>query len=70
MISNDFYAMLAFLKKDFTRDEIKKELHIAGMAGFRDLDSYIDLVIRTRAELSNMIRNENSRLINQYMGWE
>lgn len=69
-VSNDFYAMLAFLKKDFTRDEIKKELHIAGMAGFRDLDSYIDLVIRTRAELSNMIRNENSRLINQYMGWE
>lgn len=62
--------MLDFLKKDLSRDEIKRELYIAGMAGFRDLDSYIDLVIRTRAELSDMLRNENSRLINQYMGWE
>lgn len=68
-VSNDFYAMLDFLKKDFTHDEIKRELSIAGMAGFRDMDSYIDLVIRTRAELSNMLRTENSTLINQYMGW-
>lgn len=70
VVSDDFYAMLDFLKKDLSRDEIKRELYIAGMAGFRDLDSYIDLVIRTRAELSDMLRNENSRLINQYMGWE
>lgn len=69
-VSNDFYAMLDFLKRDFTRDEIKRELHVAGMAGFRDLDSYVDLVIRTRVELSNMLRNENSILINKYMGWE
>ena len=70
VVSDDFYAMLDFLKKNLSRDEIKRELYIAGMAGFRDLDSYIDLVIRTRAELSDMLRNENSRLINQYMGWE
>lgn len=69
VVSDDFYAMLDFLKKNLSRDEIKRELYIAGMAGFRDLDSYIDLVIRTRAELSDMLRNENSRLINQYMGW-
>lgn len=69
-VSDDFYAMLDFLKKDLSHDEIKRELYIAGMAGFRDLDSYIDLVIRTRAELSDMLRNEDSRLINQYMGWE
>lgn len=69
-VSDDFYAMLDFLKKDLSRDEIKRELYIAGMAWFRDLDSYIDLVIRTRAELSNMLRNENSTLINQYMGWK
>ncbi|MBD5325771.1 MAG: hypothetical protein HDS04_03720 [Bacteroides sp.] len=69
-VSNDFYAMLDFLKKDLTHDEIRRELHVAGMAGFSDLDSYIDLVIRTRAELSNMLRKENSTLINQYMGWE
>lgn len=70
VVSDDFYAMLDFLKKNLSRDEIKRELYIAGMAGFCDLDSYIDLVIRTRAELSDMLRNENSRLINQYMGWE
>lgn len=69
-VSNDLFAMLDFLKRDLTRDEIRRELYIAGMAGFRDLGSYIDLVIRTRAELSTMLRNENSTLINQYMGWE
>lgn len=69
-VSDDFYAMLDFLKKDLTRNEIKRELHIGGMAGFRDLDSYIDLVIRTRVELSTMLRNECSTVINQYMGWK
>lgn len=68
-VSNDFYAMLDFLKRDLSPQAIKKELHIAGMSGFRDLDDYVDLVIRTRVELSAMIKKENSTLINKYMGW-
>lgn len=68
-ISNDFYAMLDFLKRDFTPEDIKKELYIAGMSAFPNIDQYADLVIRTRAELTRMLQAEESILINQYMGW-
>ena len=68
-LPNDFFAMLEFLKKDLTREEIKKELRIAGMAGFDDLDEYVDLVVRTRAELGAMIREDNNATILRYLGW-
>lgn len=68
-LPNDFFAMLEFLKKNLTREEIKKELRIAGMAGFDDLDEYVDLVARTRAELGAMIREDNNATILRYLGW-
>lgn len=68
-VSNDFFAMLDFLKSDLSQENIKKELYIAGMSGFSNINQYVDLVIRTRKELKNMLRAENSQLINQYMGW-
>ena len=61
--------MLDFLKKSLTREDIKRELMIAGMGRFDDLDDYVDLVVRTRAELESMIRVENVVSINKYMGW-
>lgn len=33
-VSQDFFAMLDFLKKELTRNDIKRELHIAGMTDF------------------------------------
>lgn len=68
-LSEDFFAMLDFLKKSLTREDIKRELMIAGMGRFDDLDDYVDLVVRTRAELESMIRVENVVSINKYMGW-
>lgn len=68
-VSNDFFAMLDFLKRDLSDKDIKKELSIAGMSGFENLDRYVDLVKRTRSELCNMLKAENSLLINKYMGW-
>lgn len=68
-VSEDFFAMLNFLKSDLTREQIKRELRIAGMTGFKDLDEYVELVIRTRAELAAMIRNDNDISILKYMGW-
>ena len=69
-ISYDFFAMLEFLKRDLSEDEIRRELRIAGMASFDDLDDYVDLVIRTRAELSEMVRADNNIMILKYLGWE
>lgn len=68
-VSEDFFAMLEFLKKDISRDAIKRELYIAGMINFADIDEFVDLVIRTRAELSAMVRSDGSNAIKQYMGW-
>ena len=42
---------------------------LAGMAGFDDLDEYVDLVVRTRAELGAMIREDNNATILRYLGW-
>lgn len=68
-VAEDFFAMLEFLKKDLTRDDIKRELRIAGMSCFDDLDEYADLVVRTREELSAMIRDDNNETILSYLGW-
>ena len=68
-VAEDFFAMLNFLRTDLTREQIKRELMIAGMGGFEDLDEYVDLVVRTRAELSAMIRADNNSTIMRYMGW-
>lgn len=68
-ISNDFIALLDFLKTPFSLDEIRKELYVGGMGSMGNIDQYVDLVIRTRAELSKMVKAEDSSLINKYMGW-
>ena len=68
-VAEDFFAMLNFLKSNLTPEQIKRELRIAGMTGFNDLDEYVDLVVRTRAELSAMIRADNNRAILRYIGW-
>ena len=69
-ISNDFFAMLNFLRSNLSRKDIRKELYIAGMSNIPNIDRYIDLVLRTRQELTNMLHAENSYIINHYMGWK
>lgn len=68
-VAEDFFAMLNYLKTDLTIEQIRRELKIAGMTGFDDLEEYVDLVVRTRAELAAMIRADNNRTILRYMGW-
>ena len=68
-VAKDFFAMLEFLKKDLTKEQIKRELQIGGMGRFDDLDDYVDLVVRTRKELSAMIIEDNNSTILRYMNW-
>ena len=68
-VAEDFFAMLEFLKKDLTKEQIKRELQIGGMGRFDDLDDYVDLVVRTRKELSAMIIEDNNSTILRYMNW-
>lgn len=67
-ISDDFYAMLNFLRRDLSEAEIREELIIAGMSNFPNINLYIDLVKRTRNELTEMLKSANSNLINEYLG--
>ena len=69
VVAADIYAMLNFLKKDLAKEQIRQELRVAGMGGFPDLDDYVALVERTRAELKSMIIADNNRTILKYMGW-
>ncbi len=66
-VAEDFFAMLNFLKRDLSREDIRRELRIAGMGHYDDLDDYVDLVVRTRLELSTMINKDNNSSINNYM---
>lgn len=67
-VTDDFYAMLNFLKKEITDDEIKKELRIAKVNMLPNFELYVDLVKRTRCELRKMIDTEGTSAIKEYIG--
>lgn len=66
--SDDFYAMINFLKRDLTDEDIVRELRIAGMGRFENLDAYVQLVKRTREELKCLINAEGSVELKGYIG--
>lgn len=66
--SDDFYAMINFLKRDLTDEAIARELRIAGMGRFENLDAYVQLVKRTREELKCLINAEGSGELKGYIG--
>ena len=51
----DLNAMLNFLGKTFSREQIKKELVIGGIKNDDKMSKYIDLIINTRNELKQLI---------------
>lgn len=67
--SNDFFAMLNYLKRLYSDQDIKKELLVMGMnkknSHFND---YVSLVKRTREELRNLLRLEAPKQILDYVG--
>lgn len=66
--SDDFYAMINFLKRDLTDEDIVRELIVAGMGRFENLDAYVQLVKRTREELKCLINAEGSVELKGYIG--
>lgn len=68
-VSNDFYAMLNYLKRDLSDNDIKRELIIMGMKTNNvHFNDYVNLVKRTRDELKKLLLNEASLEILQYVG--
>jgi hypothetical protein len=67
-LTDDFYAMLNFLKRPLRDDDIRKELRIAGMGTFLNINDYVQLVHRTRAELMELVQIKGGSEVKQYMG--
>lgn len=67
-LTDDFFAMLNFLKTDLTEEEIKKELRIAKVNELPHFEQYINLVIRTRSELKALIDSKGSDELKKYIG--
>ncbi|MCT3923128.1 7-cyano-7-deazaguanine synthase [Elizabethkingia anophelis] len=59
--AQDVGICLDFLKKNITKDDIKTELIVNGIKNINKLNKYVDVVWRTRIELSKWIgKNGNS----------
>lgn len=69
-LSNDFFAMLNYLKRELTDEDIRKELRIAGLSKLDNFESYVDLVKRTREELKALVKEEASQDILSYLDLE
>lgn len=67
-VSDDFYAMLNFLRTCITESDIRKELCIAKVHHLPNFERYIDLVRRTREELLSLINSEGNQQLKKYVG--
>lgn len=66
--SQDVGICLDFLNKDLSKDDIKTELIINGIKNISKLDKYVDVVWRTRIELSNWISKNGNAVIKSKAG--
>ena len=57
--SDDFFAMINFLRLNMSDDEIRRELRIAGLGRLDTFERYLQLVKETREELRAMIQAQN-----------
>jgi len=64
----DVSILLDFLQKNITKDEIKTELIVNGIKNLNKLDKYVDVVWRTRSELSKWIGTNGSSYIKSKAG--
>lgn len=60
-LSNDFFAMLNFLRRDLSKQDIADELKIIGLSKLPNLEKYVDLVVRTREELKSLLVNKGMK---------
>ena len=67
-LTDDFFAMLNFLKTDLTEEDIKRELRIAKVNELPNFERYVDLVIKTRSELKALIVTKGTNELKRYIG--
>ena len=66
--TQDVGVCLDFLKKPLAKQEIKTELIINGIKNLNKLNNYVEVVCRTRAELSNWVEKNGNAIIKSKAG--
>ncbi|MBR3406453.1 MAG: hypothetical protein IKG92_06105 [Bacteroidales bacterium] len=67
--SDDFFAMINYLRTNMMDDDIRRELRIAGLGRLDTFEQYVQLVKDTRAELKAMIMaQDNCDEVKRYVG--
>lgn len=58
--SDDFFAMINYLRNNMRDEDIRRELRIAGLGRLDSFEKYVQLVKDTRNELKAMILSQNN----------
>lgn len=64
----DIGACLKYLKTSVTKKEIKNELIINGIKDLDNIDSYVNVVIKTRDELKKWIKKTGNKNVKEMAG--
>ena len=64
----DISACFNFLKKNLSKDEIKEELLVAGIIDLIKIDDYVDVVVRTRVELTEYVYRYGNAVVKKKLG--
>ncbi len=64
----DISACFNFLKRSLTKEETKEELLVAGITDLIKIDDYVDVVLRTRAELKEYVYKHGNDIIKKKSG--
>lgn len=64
----DISACFDFLKKNLSKDEIKEELLVAGIIDLIKIDDYVDVVVRTRVELTEYVYRYGNAVVKKKLG--
>jgi len=66
--SNDFRAILAFIKKDYTSDAIAAKLACNSRLEYEKLSEYANMIVRTREEVKKLLKDKAIDSIKQFSG--
>lgn len=64
----DMEALLQFLGKDLTREQIESELLVNGIENFGALPRYVDVILETRNELKTYVSTNPDTVVRQKAG--
>jgi hypothetical protein len=66
--SQDVGACLDFLSTPITKDEVKQELIVNGVKNLSKLNHFVDVVLRTKVELSKWVKKVGNSSIKSKAG--